>query len=151
MIYLVEIPLRGIRMEEIVSVKEGARLLGGISHYTLHSWFSKGFLTRIKVGARTMVKVSELERILREGEGGISLRGARVNRAAAPAVKAAPPAGPEPAANGNRARARRPPKKRKREAAAPADSSAPGADRSMPNIAHAPDLRIRQSRRDERP
>jgi hypothetical protein len=140
----------GGALEEIVNVREAGRRLGGISPWTINSWFSKGFLTRIKVGARTMVRVSDLERIITEGEGGVSPRGKRLNQDAAPAARPAPQAGPEPAANGNRARARRTAKK-KRAAAAPADSSAPGADRSMPNIAHAPDLRIRQSRRDQRP
>lgn len=59
----------GERMERLVSVEEAARLLGGISIWTVHGWCSKGHpsfgrLKRTKVGNRTMLRESELERFI---------------------------------------------------------------------------------------
>lgn len=56
-----------IGMEELVSIKEAARRLGGISVYTVQAWLSSGKLRRTKVGARTMLRVSELERVIADG------------------------------------------------------------------------------------
>lgn len=42
-------------MEDLLSVEEAARRLGGISKWTVHGWLSKGKLKRTKVGRRTMI------------------------------------------------------------------------------------------------
>jgi excisionase family DNA binding protein len=54
-------------MDELLSVEEAARRLGGISRWTVHAWLSQGKLKRTKVGARTMVRESELARVIEEG------------------------------------------------------------------------------------
>lgn len=55
-------------MENLLSVEEAARRLGGISKWTVHAWLSKGKLRRTKVGSRTMIRESELQRIIRDEE-----------------------------------------------------------------------------------
>jgi excisionase family DNA binding protein len=57
-------------MENLYSINEAAKQLGGISPGTVKVWLSQGKLQRTKVGRRTMVAESELIRI-RE-VGGIS-------------------------------------------------------------------------------
>lgn len=57
-------------MENLYSIDEAAKKLGGISRHTIVCWLSKGKLTRTKVGHRTMIAESELQRIL--DIGGIS-------------------------------------------------------------------------------
>jgi excisionase family DNA binding protein len=59
--------------DRLYSVKDAAAYLGGISPYTVHAWLSQGRLRRCKVGARTMIKASELERFITAGDGGKSL------------------------------------------------------------------------------
>ena len=54
-------------MEDLLSVEEAARRLGGISKWTVHGWLSKGKLKRTKVGRRTMILESELQRVIRHG------------------------------------------------------------------------------------
>ncbi len=54
-------------MDELLSVKAAAARLGGISKWTIYAWLSQGRLTRVKVGARTMVRASDLARIPQEG------------------------------------------------------------------------------------
>ena len=54
-------------MELLVSVEEAGRRLGGISKWTIHSWLSKGKLRRTKVGSRTMIRESELLRVIEDG------------------------------------------------------------------------------------
>lgn len=54
----------GWGMDELLSVEEAARRLGGLSKYTVQAWLSSGKLQRIKVGARTMVRASELQRVI---------------------------------------------------------------------------------------
>jgi hypothetical protein len=54
-------------MDELHSVKGSARFLGGLSHHTIESWLSSGKLKRTKIGARTFIRQSELERIIQEG------------------------------------------------------------------------------------
>src|SRR5437868_10474917 len=49
-------------LEELVSVSEAARRLGGISKWTVHAWLSQGKLRRTKVGGRTMIRESELQK-----------------------------------------------------------------------------------------
>jgi len=51
---------------ELVSVHEAARRLGGISHWTVYAWISQGKLRKTKVGGRTMLRVSELEKVARD-------------------------------------------------------------------------------------
>lgn len=53
--------------DRLLSVKAAAAYLGGISPYTVHAWLSKGKLRRSKVGGRTMVRLSELERVIQDG------------------------------------------------------------------------------------
>jgi excisionase family DNA binding protein len=57
------VSLRG----ELLSVKETARRLGGISVWTVYAWLSQGRLQRTKVGGRTMIAESELEKVIRVG------------------------------------------------------------------------------------
>jgi excisionase family DNA binding protein len=54
-------------MESLYSVAEAAKRLGGISKWTVHAWLSSGKLMRTKVGSRTMIKESELFRVLEDG------------------------------------------------------------------------------------
>lgn len=54
-------------MEQLLSVDEAARRLGGISKWTVHAWLSKGKLQRTKVGGRTMIRESELAKVIEDG------------------------------------------------------------------------------------
>ena len=54
-------------MEVLISVEEAARRLGGISKWTVHAWLSQGRLQRTKVGSRTMIRESELARVIEDG------------------------------------------------------------------------------------
>ncbi|MBZ5722963.1 MAG: helix-turn-helix domain-containing protein [Acidobacteriia bacterium] len=54
-------------MDILVSVEEAARRLGGISKWTIHAWLSQGKLQRTKVGGRTMIRESELQRVIHDG------------------------------------------------------------------------------------
>lgn len=54
-------------MEALLSVAEAARRLGGISKWTIHAWLSQGKLQRTKVGGRTMIRESELQRVIEDG------------------------------------------------------------------------------------
>lgn len=56
-------------MENLYPVEEVARKLGGVSVYTVHAWLSSGKLKRTKIGARVMVRESELERFIAAGDG----------------------------------------------------------------------------------
>lgn len=54
-------------LDELVSVPEAAKRLGGISVWTIYAWFSKGLLQKTRVGARrVMVRQSEIDRIVRD-------------------------------------------------------------------------------------
>lgn len=57
-------------MEKLYSVEDSARQLGGISKWTAYSWLSKGKLKRTKVGGRTMIRESELKRLLSDENRG---------------------------------------------------------------------------------
>ncbi len=59
-------------MDALLSVDEAARRLGGLSKYTIQAWLSSGKLRRTKLGSRTMIRESELERFARAGDGGKS-------------------------------------------------------------------------------
>jgi excisionase family DNA binding protein len=54
-------------MDTLFSVEEAARQLGGISKWTVHAWLSQGRLQRTKVGGRTMIRESELEKVIQDG------------------------------------------------------------------------------------
>lgn len=54
-------------MERLLSVEEAARQLGGVSKHTINGWLVKGKLRRTKVGARTMIRESELLRVIEDG------------------------------------------------------------------------------------
>jgi excisionase family DNA binding protein len=54
-------------MEKLYSVQEAALLLGGVSKWTVHAWLSKGKMKRTKVGRRTMIRESELQRMVQDG------------------------------------------------------------------------------------
>ena len=54
-------------MENLLSVEECAKRLGGISKWTVHAWLSQGKLQRTKVGGRTMIRESELQKVIEDG------------------------------------------------------------------------------------
>lgn len=54
-------------MDTLFSVEEAARRLGGISKWTVHAWLSQGRLLRTKVGGRTMIRESELTKVIEDG------------------------------------------------------------------------------------
>ena len=54
-------------MDALLSVEEAARRLGGISPWTIHAWLSQGRLQRTKVGGRTMIRESELAKVIEDG------------------------------------------------------------------------------------
>lgn len=54
-------------MENLISVEEAAKRLGGLSKWTIHSWLSQGKLQRTKVGSRTMLRESELAKVIDDG------------------------------------------------------------------------------------
>ena len=55
--------------DKLFSVRDAAAFLGSISPYTVHAWLSSGRLRRTKIGSRTMVRLSELERFIAAGDG----------------------------------------------------------------------------------
>jgi excisionase family DNA binding protein len=52
--------------DSLLSVSEAARKLGGISKWTVHAWLSQGKLQRTKVGGRTMIRESELSKVIQD-------------------------------------------------------------------------------------
>lgn len=64
---LAQLALGKFRMDTLLSVEEAARRLGGLSKYTIHAWLSSGKLRRTKVGSRTMIRESELQRVIEDG------------------------------------------------------------------------------------
>jgi excisionase family DNA binding protein len=54
-------------VDNLLSVEEAAKRLGGLSKWTIHAWLSKGKLQRTKVGGRTMIRESELEKVIDDG------------------------------------------------------------------------------------
>lgn len=54
-------------MEQLLSVEQAAQKLGGISKWTLHAWLSQGKIQRTKVGGRTMIRESELAKVIEDG------------------------------------------------------------------------------------
>jgi excisionase family DNA binding protein len=71
-------------MDALVSVEEAARLLGGISKWTVHAWLSQGRLRRVKVGSRTMIRESELQEVIHDGGKSLSPRARRRNTVPSP-------------------------------------------------------------------
>lgn len=67
-------------MEELVSIEEAARRLGGISKWTVHAWLSQGKIQRTKVGGRTMIRESELAKVVNDGGKSPAPRGKRGSR-----------------------------------------------------------------------
>jgi excisionase family DNA binding protein len=59
--------VEAIRLENLLSVDEAAKRLGGISKWTVHAWLSQGKLQRTKVGGRTMIRESELAKVIEDG------------------------------------------------------------------------------------
>lgn len=57
-------------MNRLLSVPESARFLGGVSPWTIRSWLTQKRLARVKVGRRTMISQRELERFIRQCNGG---------------------------------------------------------------------------------
>jgi len=53
-------------VDTLLSVEEAARRLGGISKWTVHAWLSQGRLRRTKVGGRTMIRESELAKVIED-------------------------------------------------------------------------------------
>jgi excisionase family DNA binding protein len=51
----------------LLSVSEAAKRLGGVSKWTVHAWLSQGRLQRTKVGSRTMIRESELQKVIEDG------------------------------------------------------------------------------------
>jgi excisionase family DNA binding protein len=64
--------------DALLSIGEAARRLGGISKWTVHAWLSQGRLQRTKVGSRTMIRESELQRVIEDGGKGRSRRQSEV-------------------------------------------------------------------------
>ena len=54
-------------MERLLSVEEARLMLGGISKWTLYAWLSQGRLLRTKVGGRTMIRESEVQKVIEDG------------------------------------------------------------------------------------
>jgi excisionase family DNA binding protein len=61
-------------IEKLYSVRDAARLLGGLSTQTLYNWAIQGKIQRVKVGFRLMFAESELRRIIAEGTGPVPNR-----------------------------------------------------------------------------
>jgi excisionase family DNA binding protein len=55
-------------METLFSVKKTAEMLGQISPWTVYAWISQGRLKKTKIGSRTMIAQSEIERFIRDGQ-----------------------------------------------------------------------------------
>jgi excisionase family DNA binding protein len=53
-------------LEKMYSVPEAAEVLG-ISTWTIYSYLSSGKLARSKIGSRTVVRESELEKLIEDG------------------------------------------------------------------------------------
>ena len=57
----------GCSSDVLLSVADAAKRLGGISKWTVHAWLSQGRLQRTKVGRRTMIRESELAKVIQDG------------------------------------------------------------------------------------
>jgi excisionase family DNA binding protein len=54
-------------LDKLYSVSEAAKFLGGISKWTIHAWLSQGKMERTKVGGRTMIRESQLQKVIQDG------------------------------------------------------------------------------------
>ena len=54
-------------MDQLLSLSEAARRLGGVSVWTIRAWLTQGRLRRTKVGSRTMIRESELLKVMQDG------------------------------------------------------------------------------------
>ena len=54
-------------MDNLLSIEETAKRLGNISVWTVRAWLSRGRLQRTKVGSRTMIRESELQKVINDG------------------------------------------------------------------------------------
>jgi excisionase family DNA binding protein len=54
-------------LDRLYSVSDAAKVLGGISKWTVHAWLSQGKMQRTKVGGRTMIRESELQKVIQDG------------------------------------------------------------------------------------
>ena len=54
-------------LDNLLSVEEAARRLGQISVWTVRAWLSQGKLQRTKIGRRTMIRESELLKVINDG------------------------------------------------------------------------------------
>ena len=54
-------------LNNLMSVEEAAKRLGGISKWTVYRWLSQGKLNRTKVGGRTMIRECELQKVIEDG------------------------------------------------------------------------------------
>jgi excisionase family DNA binding protein len=70
-------------VEKLYSIEDAAKALGGLSPGTISVWLSQGKLKRTKVGRRTMIAESELQRFLQAGEVSPRKRTEATNEAAA--------------------------------------------------------------------
>ena len=57
-------------MDALLSVEQVAAQLGGLSKWTIYAWLSQGKLQRTKVGGRTMIRESELQKVIKDGAKG---------------------------------------------------------------------------------
>jgi len=64
-------------LEALLSIDEAAKRLGGISKWTVYAWLSQGRLQRTKVGGRTMIRESELAKVIQDGGKSAVPRGVR--------------------------------------------------------------------------
>lgn len=53
----------------LYSIPAASEYLGGVSEWTIRAWLRDGVLRRTKVGKRTLIRESELNRMIRD-EGG---------------------------------------------------------------------------------
>jgi excisionase family DNA binding protein len=66
-----------MNIDKLYSVTDAAEFLGGISPWTIHSWLAKGRLQRTKVGSRTMIRESELQKVIQDGSKSRSPKGGK--------------------------------------------------------------------------
>ena len=57
----------GLRNGYALVSRRGGPKTGGLSKHTIHAWLSAGKLRRTKVGSRTMIRESELQRVIEDG------------------------------------------------------------------------------------
>jgi len=70
-------------LEPLLSIEEAARRLGGVSPNTISAWLVQGRMQRTKVGGRTMIRESELAKVIEDGgKSATGKRGGAVETAA---------------------------------------------------------------------